>query len=96
MTEPNAPRSRRRRRRAAGGDAPSLPADAGESQEASPRLPLEERSERSLRDLVGAGSSQLGVEGALRGRDVNRPSDQDIAEAEQTVRIVRRHWRPPA
>jgi hypothetical protein len=48
-----------------------------------------------LRDLVGAGKSQLGVSGALRGRDVNRPSDEDIAEAEQSLVIVRRHWQPP-
>jgi hypothetical protein len=55
-----------------------------------------ERVDRGLRDLVGAGSSQLGVSGALRGRDVNRPTDEDIAEAERDVVLVRRHWKPPA
>jgi hypothetical protein len=55
-----------------------------------------ERAERGLRELVGAGPSQLGVEGALRGRDVNRPTDADLAEAERDVVIVRRHWKPPA
>jgi hypothetical protein len=53
-----------------------------------------DNTERSLRDLVGAGRSQLGVGGALRGRDVNRPTDDDLAEAEETLVIVRRNWQP--
>jgi hypothetical protein len=36
----------------------------------------------------------LGVDGALRGRDVNRPTDDDLAAAERDVVIVRRHWKP--
>jgi hypothetical protein len=51
--------------------------------------------DRGLRELVGGGKSQLGVDGALRGRDVNRPTDADLAEAEQNVTIVRRHWTAP-
>jgi hypothetical protein len=51
-------------------------------------------TERSMRDLVGAGPSQVGTDGALRARDVNRPSEQDLAEAEESVVIVRRHWTP--
>jgi hypothetical protein len=51
------------------------------------------RDERG--DLVGAGRSQLGVDKALRGRDVNRPTDEDLARAEEEVVIVRRNWRPP-
>lgn len=47
-----------------------------------------------MRDIVGAGPSQLGVSGALRGRDVNRPSAADLADAERDVVIVRRNWRP--
>jgi len=54
-----------------------------------------EQGDRGLRDLVGAGSSQLGVEGALRGRDVNRPTDDDLAAAERDIVIVRRNWSPP-
>jgi hypothetical protein len=54
-----------------------------------------ERADRGLRDLVGAGSSQLGGSGALRGRDVNRPTEEDLADAERDVVIVRRHWQPP-
>jgi hypothetical protein len=53
-----------------------------------------ESGERGLRDLVGSGPSQLGVSGALRGRDVNRPTDEDIAEAQRDLVIVRRHWQP--
>lgn len=52
-------------------------------------------AEHGLRDIVGAGRSQLGVSGALRGRDVNRPTDEDIVEAEQSLTIVRRRWSPP-
>jgi hypothetical protein len=51
-------------------------------------------TDRGLRDLVGAGRSQLGVGGALRARDVNRPTEQDLAAAEQDVAIVRRNWKP--
>jgi hypothetical protein len=47
-------------------------------------------AERGLRDLVGAGPSQLGVSGALRGRDVNRPTAEDLAAAERDLVIVRR------
>jgi hypothetical protein len=36
------------------------------------------------------------VDGALRGRDVNRPSDEDLAEAERDLQIVRRNWKPTA
>jgi hypothetical protein len=35
-----------------------------------------------LRGLVGAGPSKVGVSGALRSRDVSRPTDEDIAAAE--------------
>ncbi len=49
-----------------------------------------------MRDIVGAGPSQLGVSRALRGRDVNRPTDDDLAEAERDVHIVRRNWKPEA
>jgi hypothetical protein len=51
-------------------------------------------TERGLRELTGAGHSQLGVSGALRARDVNRPTDDDLAEAEQSTVIVRRNWKP--
>jgi hypothetical protein len=51
--------------------------------------------ERGLRDLIGAGSSQLGVSGALRARDVNRPTEEDLAAAERDTVIVRRNWKPP-
>jgi hypothetical protein len=51
-------------------------------------------SERALRDLAGATPSQVGVQGALRARDVNRPTPADLAEAERDVQIVRRNWRP--
>jgi len=63
------------------------------------KLPSKRRrtdpTERGLRDLVGAGPSQLGPVRAMRARDANRPTAEDLAEAEQDVAIVRRHWKPP-
>ena len=52
--------------------------------------------DRVWRDLTGAGPSRVGVDGALRARDVDRPTPEDLAAAEQDVVIVRRHWTPPA
>lgn len=83
----------RRRRRSRGHHAPAQPAvDAP-----APAPPVRGRpagAERGLRDLIGAGPSQLGVTGALRGRDVNRPTEDDLARAEERVVIVRRNWKP--
>jgi hypothetical protein len=45
---------------------------------------------------VGAGPSQLGESRALRGRDVNRPTAEELAEAERDLVIARRNWQPPA
>ena len=36
----------------------------------------------ALRSLVGAGPSQVGVVGALRARDVSRPTEADLRRAE--------------
>jgi hypothetical protein len=65
---------------------------------AKPRRPRPARDagDGGLRDLVGSGSSQLGLSGALRGRDVNRPTEQDLAVAERETVVVRRNWKPPA
>jgi hypothetical protein len=51
-------------------------------------------SERGLRGLVGSGSSQVSVGAALRARDASRPSDDDLAEADRDLTIVRRNWLP--
>jgi hypothetical protein len=74
---------------------PPEPPAAAPPKPARKGRPPRDGGERGLRDLVGAGPSQLGVSGALRGRDVNRPTEEDLAEAEQSVVIVRRHWTPP-
>jgi hypothetical protein len=86
---------RRRRRRKAAIPAEPAPAPAPTAAAPRPRRSRDVPTERGLRDLVGAGRSQLGVSGALRGRDVNRPTDEDLAEAERDVVVVRRHWKPP-
>lgn len=51
-------------------------------------------TERGLRGLVGGGASQVSVAAALRARDAARPSDADVAAAEENLVIVRRGWVP--
>jgi hypothetical protein len=58
--------------------------------------PDRDQGESTLRDLVGSGPSQLGVSGALRARDVDRPTEDDLAAAERDLVIVRRNWKPPS
>jgi hypothetical protein len=101
-------RRRRRATRAEGPPRPSaaqpavtaeppatVPAETAPAKPARKRrAPRESSVDRGLRDLVGAGNSQLGVDGALRARDVNRPTAEELAQAERDVVIVRRHWKP--
>lgn len=54
----------------------------------------EAASERGLRGLVGGGSSQVSVAAALRARDAARPTEDDLARAEEELIVVRRHWAP--
>lgn len=56
--------------------------------------PPAEEGDRGLRGLVGSGSSQVSVTAALRARDAARPTEEDLAEAEARVVIVRRNWVP--
>ncbi|WP_442791973.1 hypothetical protein [Micromonospora sp. NBC_01796] len=51
-------------------------------------------SERGLRGLIGSGASQVGVSAAMRARDASRPTEADLAEAEQRVVVIRRNWVP--
>ena len=51
-------------------------------------------ADRGLRGLVGSRTSQVSVTAALRARDAARPTDDDLAEAEQRLVIVRRNWVP--
>lgn len=78
-------------------DAAAAP-EAGRPAKRRPRSAAKGRDsgERGLRELVGNTPSQLGPVGALRGRDVNRPTDEDLAAAERDVVVVRRHWTPPS
>ena len=48
-----------------------------------------ERREGGLASLIGAGRSRVGVGGAMRARDVSRPSADDLAAAEQEVVVKR-------
>lgn len=46
--------------------------------------------------LTGGGPSQVGISGALRARDVSRPTEEQLAEAERLVQVSRRPPRPRA
>jgi hypothetical protein len=56
----------------------------------------ERDTERGLRGLVGGGASQVSVAAALRARDATRPTEDDVANAEANLMIIRRGWVPPA
>jgi len=58
------------------------------------RAPDDRETERGLRGLVGSGSSQVGISAAMRARDAARPTDADLAEAQERLVIVRRNWVP--
>jgi hypothetical protein len=77
-------------RRAGPGGGPSGPGGPG----AGPGPGDERESERGLRGLVGSGSSQVSVGAALRARDAARPSDAQLADADENLVIVRRNWTP--
>ncbi|MCW6008445.1 hypothetical protein K1W54_28460 [Micromonospora sp. CPCC 205371] len=88
---------RRRRLRRESTDAPTATtAEIAEPESPPARVVPEEREvERGLRGLVGSGSSQVGTGAAMRARDAARPTDADLAEAEERLVIVRRNWVPP-
>ena len=77
------------------GAKPEAAKPAGTKPEAAKRRGRTDPTERGLRELVGAGSSQLGPVRAMRARDANRPTAADLAQAEEEVVLVRRHWKPP-
>lgn len=52
-------------------------------------------SDRGWRELAGSSPSQVGLNGALRAREVARPTAEDLAAAERSVVVVRRQWQPP-
>ncbi len=71
---------------------PSSPSRASRRSDRPGENDRSGRSERALRDLTGAGPSRLSVSAALRARDLNRPTDDDLAAAERelVVRYARR------
>ncbi|WP_433387053.1 hypothetical protein [Micromonospora sp. KLBMP9576] len=93
---------RRRRLRHPSGEAgatetPNAPATGTPDAPVPPRVRRSgpgEEGDRGLRGLVGPGSSQVNVTAAMRARDAARPTDDDLAEAEKRVVVVRRNWTP--
>ncbi|MBM0239813.1 hypothetical protein JNW88_26700 [Micromonospora sp. ATA32] len=102
-----AERRRRRLRHHSEGDGPGRDPDGPAATTAEvhdgaepPRtrrggpVPEDREGERGLRGLVGSGSSQVGVSAAMRARDAARLRDEDLAEAEARLVVVRRNWVP--
>jgi hypothetical protein len=87
-----------------GGQPPSgQPRAGGKARAGEPRRKAgrsgehgQDHGERGWRDLAGSTPSLVGVSGAMRARDVARPSPDELAAAEQDLVIVRRQWQPPA
>ena len=61
------------------GEDGAVPEETGGKQSRERRRGRDEGG--ALRGLVGAGPSRVGVSGALRARDVSRPSEADEAAA---------------
>jgi hypothetical protein len=74
---------------------PGTASGGGESPRRSGRTSREEASERSLRSLVTTRSTQVSPTAALRAREVALPSAADLAAAEDSLVVVRRHYVPP-
>ncbi|WP_405105288.1 hypothetical protein OG559_18060 [Micromonospora sp. NBC_01405] len=92
-------RRRRRLRHHSDAEVPTAPTAGARDVVEPPRRrggPAgEERDgERGLRSLVGPGASQVGPLAALRARDAARPTEEDLAEAEARMVVVRRNWMP--
>ncbi|MEO6956264.1 MAG: hypothetical protein ABI137_05915 [Antricoccus sp.] len=51
--------------------------------------------DRGVRVLVTSGPSQLSKDTAMRVRDIDRPTAEDLEDAEQTTELIRRNWQPP-
>jgi hypothetical protein len=82
-----------------GGAAPSHdhePGNRGDRGErAGKQRGSDSREDRGWRELAGSSPSQVGVSGAMRARDVARPTPADYEAAERDLTIVRRDWQPP-
>lgn len=51
--------------------------------------------DRAVRGLVANAPSGVRRAQAIRVRDVNRPTPDELREAAATVEVVHRGWRPP-
>jgi hypothetical protein len=88
---------------APGDETAGTPAGTPMTRPVPPRRPTsgagagstdDRESERGLRGLVGSGSSQVSVGAAMRARDAARPTDEQLADADANLTIVRRNWQP--
>lgn len=85
-----APRKRRRRSQ----QKPQLAPDAT-SRPPEQGAQSNRENDRGWRELAGSSPSQVGVSGAMRARDIARPSPDHLAAAERDLQIVHRNWQPP-
>jgi len=69
--------------------SPSEPRDSYDPAEGS------KDNDHGVRALIGSGPSQIPRIAAMRTRDINRPTDEELEAAEADVEIIRRNWKPP-
>jgi hypothetical protein len=90
---PGQNRRRRRQRDRSGATDPARPERAEAAS--PPPHPATDQGDRLWRDLTGSGQSQLSSDAALRARDADRPTPDELAAAEADTVVQRRHWAPP-
>ena len=50
--------------------------------------------DRMWRELAGSGASQVSLSAALRARDADQPTAEEVAEAERSLVVQHRNWTP--
>lgn len=53
-----------------------------------------EQFERQWRELAGTGRTQVSASSAVRARDADQPTAQELEQAEAELVLQRRHWKP--
>ncbi len=78
-------------------DAAAEPTGGADRDVAAPRAARRSRRdpmERHWRELTGSGPSQVSLSAALRARDADQPTADELAAAERDVTVVHRNWTP--
>ena len=81
-----------------GGSGPDRPGDGGRPKrsrrDGGRGAHQDGGNDGPWRELTGSGRSQVSQVAALRARDADQPTADDLAQAERDVVIQRRNWTP--